>query len=511
MSFCKDIYELLCQKHPDCSIYIIADHHFYHQNILNYTRKEFNNLEEMNEFILKKHNETINHEDIVIFLGDFCFKTNHILDLLTKMNGHKYLVLGNHDSKDLIRKYPSLGFEGIFTMPIKIKDNYLSHEPLLNEERNDLTFQLITKEFKTKNALNYHGHIHDTIINKPNYHNVTCENLNYKPIFLEKTNSLSKQTDLPLFINSPYFTKSLDYLTTKHHLNPQILIQDYIYSTILGLCSNSQNNFFIQGSFGLAQKYDYFTKFSDLDLTYLYNPNLSKDKNIESLKKLVDYLYCTLNQQIINTNMQYLKRYTSLRIFELLYTNSHNYFTKCYLDANLIFLDCYQETDFVTLNGKPLLTKYLNPNYLLEFQFPTFNSQFLKPEGDIINLILQYFFQQNHPELKPLILKKLQLILKQNHQDINIKEFSNLLARLFLRNIAFLKTVNRNQEIVYILNQRGELSNLINTLPSNLAAFISPLILNKNSLFSTIYDEICTNKFDHIFETSQKLIKELKQ
>ena len=160
-SLVKDIYQMLCSKYPNRNIYVIGDQHFFHSNIINYTRSNFANVLEMNQYIIDKHNEVVNKDDIVIFLGDFCFKKDSIQDVVRQMNGHKYLILGNHDSLDLVKKYPVLGFEKVFTTPIKIGNIYLSHEPLMNDEVNDLQFKLITNEFlKHDSRTNYHGHIH---------------------------------------------------------------------------------------------------------------------------------------------------------------------------------------------------------------------------------------------------------------------------------------------------------------------------------------------------------------
>ncbi len=73
-SYYKDIYELLCKRHPNSNIFIISDHHFYHSNIIQYQRPEFNNVMEMNEYIINCHNSVVSSNDIVIFLGDFCLK-----------------------------------------------------------------------------------------------------------------------------------------------------------------------------------------------------------------------------------------------------------------------------------------------------------------------------------------------------------------------------------------------------------------------------------------------------
>ena len=155
VSYANDIYQMLCQKHPNRNIYIIGDQHFFHNNIIQYTRHQFLNVLEMNQYILKKHNEVVGTEDVVLLLGDFCFKNDSIKNILAEMNGYKYLILGNHDSMDLVKRYPNLGLEGVYVMPIKIGDMYLSHEPLMYGERNDLHFKLIVDEFKKTGHINY--------------------------------------------------------------------------------------------------------------------------------------------------------------------------------------------------------------------------------------------------------------------------------------------------------------------------------------------------------------------
>lgn len=90
-SFCNDIYEMLSRRHPNSQIFVIGDEHFYHANIINYTRSQFMDALDMNETIIRKHNEVVGPDDIVIFLGDFAFKKAHIKELNQRLNGHKYL------------------------------------------------------------------------------------------------------------------------------------------------------------------------------------------------------------------------------------------------------------------------------------------------------------------------------------------------------------------------------------------------------------------------------------
>lgn len=511
-SIVPDIYEMLCRKHSNCKIYVIADHHFYHSNILQYTRKNFRDIEEMNQNIIKSHNEVVREEDIVLLLGDFCFRNSALKEVIEHLNGYKYLILGNHDNEDLVKNYLSLGIEKVFTTPVKIHDDYFSHEPLIKGEKNDLHFQLATKEFlKNKKGKNYHGHIHSKEeIESVQYKNVTCEALDYQPLFIGKTLAIPAQDKLPLFINSPHLENLLKILKEKHAMDSRIILNDFIYSMILESCHPFSNDFFVQGSFGLLKKYHFLSRFSDLDLSCFYNPNISKERNIIKLKNLSDGAYETL-KTLENINLCFIKRYSSMRIFETLYT-SKQCFAKGYFDANLLFLDCYKDTDFIILEEKSIMENYLIKKYspyLEEYHFPKFQALFLTPEGDLASLILQYLFEQGHLEKKSLLLKKIQYVFQRNFKEKEMEEFSDIWIRFFLRNISFLATLHRYNEIEYIQDSIKNILNL-SVLPLELQSQMHSILDDKNSLFLDIYKNIASIPTTMVNQKCEDLIRKLK-
>jgi len=89
--------------------FFTSDYHFFHTNIIKYENRPFKNVEEMNETIIKKHNERVKEDDLVYFLGDWGFyasKTRafrgegmpvRIDDLQKQLNGSHYSVRKNHD------------------------------------------------------------------------------------------------------------------------------------------------------------------------------------------------------------------------------------------------------------------------------------------------------------------------------------------------------------------------------------------------------------------------------
>lgn len=78
--------------------FFTSDTHFGHTNILRYCNRPFENIEDMNNIIIKNWNEVVGKEDIVYHLGDFSFKNSSETKLIREsLNGKIYLCLGSHD------------------------------------------------------------------------------------------------------------------------------------------------------------------------------------------------------------------------------------------------------------------------------------------------------------------------------------------------------------------------------------------------------------------------------
>lgn len=91
-----------------------SDTHFGHANIIKYCNRPFKDVEEMNNTLIKNINEIVKPEDIVFFLGDFCFKNspggkqgeglNIKADYYIKqLNGRWIFVKGNHDRNNSLK------------------------------------------------------------------------------------------------------------------------------------------------------------------------------------------------------------------------------------------------------------------------------------------------------------------------------------------------------------------------------------------------------------------------
>lgn len=113
-------------------LWFTSDTHFGDERLMDYNIRNFNNVDEMNETIIKKWNTVVSPEDAVYHLGDFTLKIeqDYIKNLVSQLNGNIFLVKGNHDIGSL-KFYYDCGFAGVYDHPIIIKDYLvLSHEPL---------------------------------------------------------------------------------------------------------------------------------------------------------------------------------------------------------------------------------------------------------------------------------------------------------------------------------------------------------------------------------------------
>lgn len=97
------------------TVWFTSDTHYYHKNIIEYSKRPFSSVDEMNERMIENHNDTVRPGDTVYFLGDFCFADdNKARAVLMRLNGNKNLILGNHD-KNIRRKRNSFLGPRLFT------------------------------------------------------------------------------------------------------------------------------------------------------------------------------------------------------------------------------------------------------------------------------------------------------------------------------------------------------------------------------------------------------------
>lgn len=158
--------------------WVISDTHWGHANIIRYCQRPFASVEEMDDAMVTYWNETVKSNDYVYHLGDvlsgkYRRDVDVAIKLLRSLNGHKRLVLGNHDDGKsqafrvcfdeitMWRQYPSMGL---------LMTHCPAHESTLN----------------AKWPRNVHGHVHEKDPPSPAHVNVSVERIDYRPINVEE-------------------------------------------------------------------------------------------------------------------------------------------------------------------------------------------------------------------------------------------------------------------------------------------------------------------------------------
>lgn len=75
--------------------FFTADTHFGHSNIIEFCKRPFANVNEMDEALIAAWNKRVGHEDLVYHLGDFSMYD--VAKYRARLNGRIILISGNHD------------------------------------------------------------------------------------------------------------------------------------------------------------------------------------------------------------------------------------------------------------------------------------------------------------------------------------------------------------------------------------------------------------------------------
>lgn len=171
--------------------------HFGHTNIIKFCKRPWKTTEEMDEALIERWNSVVKPDDIVFHLGDFAFASSvRWKEIIQRLNGHIYLIVGNHDE----HRYPGHQifdlFEGVTSqLALKIDNRYvyLNHYPFLCYGGTYRNFE--------QAVIQLYGHVHsgpncegadtDRLVNLfPYQYDVGVDNNNYTPISWEQVKEI---------------------------------------------------------------------------------------------------------------------------------------------------------------------------------------------------------------------------------------------------------------------------------------------------------------------------------
>jgi calcineurin-like phosphoesterase family protein len=131
------------------TVFFTSDTHFGHTRALKCHKRPWTSVAAMDDGMVERWNSVVHPNDTVYHLGDFGFGlASRLYDLFQSLNGHKFLIRGNHDTDHTL----ALPWEGIYDLhKIRVGPHrfVLCHYPLLAWERME------------RGYIQLHGHQHN--------------------------------------------------------------------------------------------------------------------------------------------------------------------------------------------------------------------------------------------------------------------------------------------------------------------------------------------------------------
>lgn len=178
----------ICFKFDPENIWFTSDTHFCHENIIRFCNRPFSNVDEMNEELIRRWNETVPPDGIVFHLGDFCLgHPGDWNDILIQLKGQIYLILGNHDMKYIKQGFMKRFVHVTQQMTIRVGGQaiILNHTPFLSYGESNRIWQL-------------HGHVHTgplsgkEISKLPLQFDVGVDNNDFRPVSFREIQEIIK-------------------------------------------------------------------------------------------------------------------------------------------------------------------------------------------------------------------------------------------------------------------------------------------------------------------------------
>ena len=175
-----------------------SDTHFYHQALLDKEYRSFSSIDEMNETIISRWNDTVKPLDDVWHCGDVVMgNVKGNLPILSRLNGILHLVAGNHDSvwsghrnAHTHLKLWSQYFVSVqsFARHRVERNNFLvSHFPYSGDHTYEERFNQY--RLRDEGLPLVHGHVHSEWKSRGQQLNVGVDVWDFRPVALDEISS----------------------------------------------------------------------------------------------------------------------------------------------------------------------------------------------------------------------------------------------------------------------------------------------------------------------------------
>lgn len=175
--------------------FFTGDTHFSHKNVIKYCNRPFESAAEMNETIIENWNKVVTKSDIVYHLGDVAFEKDVEKrdKLLSRLNGEKHLIWGNHDKglrSGWQKHFHSAADLRSITVPFQ-KDERLIYQHIVM-----CHYAMRVWDRAHYGTLQFFGHSHGTLTPSKNQLDIGVDNAftllgEYRPFSLEEAMSFA--------------------------------------------------------------------------------------------------------------------------------------------------------------------------------------------------------------------------------------------------------------------------------------------------------------------------------
>ncbi|MBK5722320.1 metallophosphoesterase [Dysgonomonas sp. Marseille-P4677] len=191
-------------------IFFTSDIHFGHKWLLDFNKRPFNSVEDMDNTLIKNWNDTVATDALVFVLGDIGeTDDDRILEIFNQLSGIKILIRGNHDITFKQETLQQIFLEIYDLLEIKILDTLEFQEVVLCH------YPMFDWNNFHEGAWQLFGHIHtrelpefETLNSKlfAQQYDVGVDGSKFRPIsFYEVKEIIEKQKETSYFKNSNYY------------------------------------------------------------------------------------------------------------------------------------------------------------------------------------------------------------------------------------------------------------------------------------------------------------------
>lgn len=168
-------------------IFFTSDTHYWHSNIIEFSKRPYGSLGQMHAEFIKNWNSVVQDRDEVFHLGDVSFANLKMtMPIIYQLNGRIRYIKGNHDSKSFVRpQTDDLEFGSYYERTFDKQKVVMCHFPLLTWNK------------AAHGSWMLHGHCHGSL-DKRNQATkrldvgVDAECSAYKPISLDEVTDIMK-------------------------------------------------------------------------------------------------------------------------------------------------------------------------------------------------------------------------------------------------------------------------------------------------------------------------------